>query len=152
MYIYAKRQTTKPTQGNETMATKIQTKTFNVASNRPSAGSLLFSHTIAVLEIAGMFKNKARASRTVRTMREMIGQRAVSYHSKLGNFARDENGKVMLTDKGMAHFAGRVGRLGHDKRTDQTADGKVVKDMIAALKKGGTVKGVKFDTPVTVTW
>jgi uncharacterized membrane protein YebE (DUF533 family) len=140
---------------------KVPVKTFfapelgSGSDSRPTGGKLLFAHTIAWLEVFGMFKGKGRAMRTPGTVAAAIGSTALSYHSheKRGNFGRDAaTGKVTLTDRGLQTFAARVGRLGVDQSTAQVVDNKIVKAMIAAIKKGGTVEGIKFARKIEVRW
>lgn len=128
-------------------AAKVKTQKIMTAVNRPSAGRLMFAHTLAALEVLGMLKTKAeqRKARTPGAVSTLIGATALRHHTKnTGAFARNDDGNVVLTDHGLGLFAGRAGRLGYDQRTDQVAEGSVIKDMVAAMKKGGQVQGIKF--------
>ena len=131
----------------KTTARKIKTQSVHVAINRPSSGRMLFAHTIAALDVLGMFKTKPeqRKARTPGAVQALIGATALRHHTTgTQAFARDDSGRVILTDHGLQLFAGRAGRLGVEQRTDQIADGSVIKDMIDAIRKGGEVQGIKF--------
>ena len=70
---------------------------------RPHAGAALFAHTAAFFALSGIAEGKAYPkSKAV----QVIGQTAVKYHTKNGNFEHTAEG-VKLTDKGRAFFAAR---------------------------------------------
>ena len=130
---------------------KIVTVKLNAASNRPSAGRLLFAHTMACLEVLGMLKKKGRKAVRVADLSKLMGATAVSHHTRsTGFFSRDDEGRVILTEVGLAGFAARGGRLGFTQRTDQIAESKTVKEMVTAIKSGGSVLGVNFDKEVAL--
>lgn len=70
---------------------------------RPMAGNALYAHTEAFMSLAGMYEGMTvpRA-----TLAEIIGARAVQYHSEQGNFLATSMG-VQLTEQGAALFQGR---------------------------------------------
>ena len=72
-------------------------------TGRPSAGSKLFAHTAAFMLVSGLLEGKP-VSRTV--ARQVIGDTAISYHAKRGNFEKTADG-LMLTAKGETYFAER---------------------------------------------
>ena len=127
---------------------RVRTMKVHTASNRPTAGRMLFAHTLAVLDLLGMLKTKPEQRKAVRpgALQTLMGATAVRHHTRsTGAFGRDDDGRVTLTDTGLRLFAGRAGRLGIEQRTDQIAEGPIVKEMIAALRSGGTVQGIRFD-------
>jgi hypothetical protein len=128
---------------------KARTRKVHTADNRPGAGRLLFAHMGATLEFFGMIHPDASKRKAVRrsSLATVIGETAINYHTrKTGCFARNADGAVVLTDAGVARFGSRVGRFGQEQGTAQVAESKTVKAMLDALRKGGTVEGIKFAT------
>lgn len=81
-------------------------KTVHVLSEetRPVSGSKLFAHTHAALTILGLLNGEAAPKKSLLTV---MGQRAVSYHLKQGNFESAPNNAIRLTTLGGNFFKNR---------------------------------------------
>lgn len=106
---------------------------------RPIAGCNLFAFTQAWLEMTGLMNN-ARVEAKV--LRKVVGDTAVNYHTRNGNFQKDA-GALVLTSKGVNFFSERMIKNAYDPKaadaykdimTTGKVDGLLVKAQ-AALSK-----------------
>jgi hypothetical protein len=117
-------------------------------SIRPGAGSYLFSHTEAVLQVLDMYNGKAYA---VEVLDALMGSTAIKYHTSKGRFLEGKKGLTLSSD-GKKHFAKR-GTAGNKERfvaqdveayksilTTGQMDGRMVKNqaMIKAFAPSAT--------------
>lgn len=111
----AKAKTAKPA-GKQAQASKAkpsQAAAYSILPQfRPKAGKGLQAHTEAALQLLGMYKKGAKVAR--RTLSEVIGDTAISYHIKNGSFESPEQGVVGLTEMGREAFKARVANLDAD--------------------------------------
>lgn len=111
----AKAKTSKPA-SKQTQAAKVnasQAAAYSILPQfRPKAGKGLQAHTEAALQLFGLYKKGAKVAR--RTLSEVIGDTAISYHIKNGSFESPEQGVVGLTDMGREAFKARVANLDAD--------------------------------------
>lgn len=99
-------------------------------AGRPAAGAKLFAHTAAFLLMSGVIEGKP-VSRTL--ARQVIGDTAINYHTKRGNFEKGADG-LALTMKGEQYFA------------ERDADMEAVNDyaeFFSTGKVGGNMQPVK---------
>lgn len=75
---------------------------------KPSAGARLFAYTQAVHDLTGMSKG-AKVGRA--KLRAIVGDTAIAYHLKQGNYALTDASMVFLTELGHATFALRAGKI-----------------------------------------
>ena len=111
----AKAKTAKPAakQAQASKAKPSQAAAYSILPQfRPKAGKGLQAHTEAALQLFGLYKKGAKVAR--RTLSEVIGDTAISYHIKNGSFESPEQGVVALTDMGREAFKARVANLDAD--------------------------------------
>lgn len=75
---------------------------------KPSAGARLFAHTQAVHDLTGMSKG-AKVGRA--TLRSILGDTAIAYHLKQGNYKLTDNSMVYISELGFATFELRAGKI-----------------------------------------
>lgn len=75
---------------------------------KPSAGARLFAYTQAVHDLTGMSKG-AKVGRA--KLRAIVGDTAIAYHLKQGNYALTDDSMVFLTELGQATFELRAGKI-----------------------------------------
>lgn len=94
---------------NPPKAKKAPTLSFTIATGgKPSAGARLFAFTQAVHDLTGMSKG-GKVGRA--TLRVIMGDTAIAYHLRKGNYALTADSMVYLTELGQATFALRAGKI-----------------------------------------
>lgn len=88
-------------------AKKGQTLFALVETARPVAGRALFAHTHAALTVTGMLQSSCPAI-PQSVVYTLMGNRAISYHLKQGNFEQAKDHGIRLTTSGLNKFRGRA--------------------------------------------
>lgn len=86
---------------------QVNGKKSHSANGRPTSGLALYRYTEDWLTRNGMYEGQSISK--VDAI-ETAGRSAISYHLREGNFV-EQNGGIMLTAKGQAHFEKRRSRL-----------------------------------------
>jgi len=103
---------------------------FSISIGRPAAGRALFAHTMAFLELSGMYNggivDKAHAAK-------VIGATAIAYHLNTKKTFEMRQGGLAISSHGFDFFAARI----IDGDLDQgTCD--IFKDVLTTGKADGT--------------
>ena len=126
-----------------TIKSKIATLNVYPLVSRPSAGNLLFAHTMAILALFG-FGPKVNVTVNRRTLSRLWGERAVSYHLQNGNLEAVKGDRVRLTAQGKSKFfSERTGRYTEQAKADYLA-------AIRDGKASDNVKESNIDKPITL--
>lgn len=88
-------------QQNKAQAVAAIKYALEANTGRPMAGNALKAHTAAFLVLSGMYEGKPAS---IAQARVVLGDTAISYHTKRGNFERAVDG-LRLTEKGEMFFA-----------------------------------------------
>lgn len=95
--------------------------------HRPTSGSRLFAHTQAALTALGMFAPE-RPAVPEKALLTIMGQRAVTYHTKQMNFERVKDHGIRLTAQGYNAF--------RERAVSGKVDGGLANDFLAILIDG----------------
>lgn len=125
---------------------------FSLSTGRPERGGVLFAHTCAFLELAGMLdiENRAPGKGASLIASKVIGSSAINHHTngmikdgKAPNFQKTADG-YRLTEEGAAHFLNRPATSIEfiDEFKEMMRTGKVGERIAAVLPKGYKVSPV----------